>query len=168
MGKNKNLNKNSIGIELVNKGHKYSYENFPKSQIDSLIILCKKLKRNYKIKKKNFLGHSDIAPLRKMDPGEKFLKKLSKEKIGVWYKTDKQILKILDKNKKKTQFFINIHKMGYRYFNKKIEIRQKNHICFSRRYLPLNVTGKIDEKKTLQISSFLTNSKNKLDMVLLF
>ena len=48
-----------------------------------------------------------------MDPGEKFpWKKLSKEKIGVWYKTDKQILKILDKNKKKTQFFINIHKNG--------------------------------------------------------
>ena len=41
MGKTKNLNKNSIGIELVNKGHKYGYENFPKSQIDSLIILCK-------------------------------------------------------------------------------------------------------------------------------
>jgi len=160
-GKTKNLNKNSIGIELVNKGHKYGYENFPKSQIDSLIILCKKLKRNYKIKKKNFLGHSDIAPLRKMDPGEKFpWKKLSKEKIGVWYKTDKQILKILDKNKKKTQFFINIHKMGYRYFNKKRRLRSDKKIIFAfqRRYLPLNVTGKIDEK-TLQISSFLINSK---------
>ena len=45
------------------------------------------LKKKYKIKKENFLGHSDISPLRKIDPGEKFpWKKLSKFKIGLWYK----------------------------------------------------------------------------------
>ena len=45
--KNKNLNKNSIGIELVNKGHNYRYQNFTKEQINTLIKLCKKLKRKY-------------------------------------------------------------------------------------------------------------------------
>ena len=74
----KNLNKNSIGIELVNKGHFFGYENYSNLQINSLIKLCSKLKKKYKIHKENFLGHSDIAPYRKIDPGEKFpWKKLS-------------------------------------------------------------------------------------------
>ena len=51
-GKYKNLNKNSIGIELVNKGHKYGYNEFSKKQISSLIRLCKHLIKKYKIKKK--------------------------------------------------------------------------------------------------------------------
>ena len=68
----KNLNKNSIGIELVNKGHKFGYQNFTKIQIRNLLRLCKFLKKKFKIKRENFLGHSDIAPLRKIDPGEKF------------------------------------------------------------------------------------------------
>ena len=71
-GKYKNLNKNSIGIELVNKGHKFGYQSFTRIQINNLIKLCKNLKRKYKIKNKFILGHSDIAPLRKIDPGEKF------------------------------------------------------------------------------------------------
>ena len=71
----KNLNKNSLGIELVNKGHQFGYQSFSNVQIKNLIKLCKKLKKKYSIKKENFLGHSDIAPLRKIDPGENFLEK---------------------------------------------------------------------------------------------
>ncbi len=68
----KNLNENSLGIELVNKGHKYGYQSFTKKQITKLVRLCKKLKKKYKIKNNLILGHSDISPLRKIDPGEKF------------------------------------------------------------------------------------------------
>jgi len=83
-GKFENLNKNSIGIELVNKGHEFGYTNFKKKQITSLIKICKSLIRKYKIKGKNIVGHSDIAPLRKIDPGEKFpWQKLAKKKIGI-------------------------------------------------------------------------------------
>ena len=82
-----NLNKNSLGIELVNKGHRFGYQNFNTKQIASLIRLCKNLKKKYSIKRENFLGHSDIAPLRKIDPGEKFpWKKLSTHNLGRWYK----------------------------------------------------------------------------------
>ena len=85
-----NLNENSIGIELVNKGHEFGYQNFSNRQIKSLINLLKSLKKKYRIKKKNFLGHSDIAPLRKIDPGEKFpWEKLSKYNLGIWYKNKK-------------------------------------------------------------------------------
>ena len=51
-----NLNNKSIGIELVNKGHRFGYQKFTKKQIKSLIYLCKKLKKKYKIKSENFLG----------------------------------------------------------------------------------------------------------------
>ena len=71
----KNLNKNSIGIELVNKGHKFGYQNFSKAQIRNLIKLSIKIKKKYGIKKENFLGHSDIAPTRKQDPEKNFLGK---------------------------------------------------------------------------------------------
>ena len=64
-GKYKNLNKNSIGIELVNKGHQFGYSKFKKKQLGNLIKICKLLIRKYKIKKYNVLGHSDIAPLEK-------------------------------------------------------------------------------------------------------
>ena len=56
-GKYKNLNKNSIGIELVNKGHKLGYAEFRKKQISSLIRVCKILIKKYKIRKKNIVGH---------------------------------------------------------------------------------------------------------------
>ena len=53
-GRHKNLNENSIGIELVNKGHQFGYTSFKKKQISSLIKLCKKLIKKYKIKKKKY------------------------------------------------------------------------------------------------------------------
>jgi len=81
-GKYKNLNKNSIGIEITNKGHRFGYTSFKKKQLLSLIKICKKLINKYNIKKENIVGHSDIAPLRKIDPGEKFpWKELAKKKL---------------------------------------------------------------------------------------
>ena len=68
----KSLNKYSIGIEINNPGHDHGYKKFNSKQIFSLIKLLKYLKKKYNIKKQNILGHSDIAPYRKKDPGEKF------------------------------------------------------------------------------------------------
>ena len=156
-----NLNLNSIGIELVNKGHKFGYQNFSSLQIKRLIYLCKKLKKKYKIKEENFLGHSDIAPLRKIDPGEKFpWEKLSNFGLGIWYKFKDDFFKI-SKNSQKKNFFKNIHKIGYRYFNKNLRNQKNDRLlikAFQRRYLPNQVTGNIDYK-TYKISHFLANSK---------
>ena len=151
-----NLNKNSVGIELQNKGHNLGYEKFPNSQINSLIKLSKSLKKRYKIKKENFLGHSDIAPLRKKDPGEKFpWKKLSKLGIGKWYKIKKLNFNY-SKKKSEKLFFKNLRQIGYRYF--KILERSKNDKlvirAFQRKYNPKNVSGIIDPQ-TLKISHFL-------------
>ena len=70
--KYQSLNKNSIGIEVANPGHRHGYKRFTNSQIRSLIKLSRFLIKKYKINLKNILGHSDIAPERKKDPGEKF------------------------------------------------------------------------------------------------
>ncbi|MDA7715633.1 N-acetylmuramoyl-L-alanine amidase [Pelagibacteraceae bacterium] len=153
-----NLNNNSIGIELVNKGHKYGYQNFSNEQIKSLIRLCKNLKKKYSIKKENFLGHSDIAPLRKIDPGEKFpWEKLSTHKLGKWYKENKDKDEI-NPSQIEVSFFKNLQKLGYRYFSiHKRNIKDKKIIkSFQQHYLPNNVTGKIDQK-TYKISHFLTH-----------
>ena len=151
-----NLNYSSIGIELVNKGHKFGYEKFTIKQIKSLIFLCKKLKKKYGIKNENFLGHSDIAPLRKIDPGEKFpWKKLSRFEIGMWYKSQK---KFTFKKNVRNIFFKNLSKIGYRYFTISLEKKTDKFIIksFQRRYLPEKVSGKIDQK-TLNISHFLAS-----------
>ena len=152
----KNLNTNSIGIELVNKGHRFGYQNFSKKQIKSLIRLCTNLKKKYSIRKENFLGHSDIAPLRKIDPGEKFpWKKLSIYNLGKWFKKGPNNL-LQNKKKIETLFFKNLRKIGYKYFNltKRNATDRRIIKSFQLHYLPKNVTGKID-KKTHEISHFL-------------
>ena len=158
-----NLNKYSIGIELVNKGHEFGYEKFTIPQINNLIKLCQNLKKKYKIKNSNIVGHSDIAPLRKQDPGEKFpWQKLKKNKIGIWYKMLQSKSVNLNHKKFKKLFFKNLFKIGYRYFDKNRRTKKDIFLieAFQRRFLPNKVTGKIDQK-TFKISHFLaTHLKN--------
>jgi N-acetylmuramoyl-L-alanine amidase len=77
--KDKNLNNNSIGIELENKGHDHGYTKFTSKQYGSLKELINFLKINYRLNDECILFHSDISPNRKKDPGEKF----NLNKIGV-------------------------------------------------------------------------------------
>ena len=102
--------------------------NFKTKQILALVKLCKKLIKKYKIKKKNIVGHSDIAPLRKKDPGEKFpWKYLSKKKIGIWHDcksaflTKNRKLRVIKKNDigKFAKFLI---KIGYCVLPKKTNV----------------------------------------------
>tara|TARA_Y100000741_G_C18135355_1_gene510855 strand:- start:100 stop:822 length:723 start_codon:yes stop_codon:yes gene_type:complete len=154
-----NLNKYSIGIELVNKGHEFGYEKFTIPQVNNLIKLCLNLKKKYKIKNSNIVGHSDIAPLRKKDPGEKFpWQKLKKNKIGIWYKKLQSKSLKLNDQKVKSLFFKNLFRIGYRYFYKNRRTEKDIFLikAFQRRFLPNKVTGKIDQK-TLKISHFLAN-----------
>ena len=159
----KNLNKNSIGIELINKGHEFGYEKFSKVQISKLIKLCLNLKRKYNIKDSNIVGHSDIAPLRKQDPGEKFpWKKLQKKKLGIWYKNFKFKSKGQINKKNVKSFYKNLFKIGYRYFDQNKRTSKDALIvkAFQRRFLPREITGQINEK-TYIISQFLAiRSKN--------
>jgi len=66
------VNSASIGIELVHPGHEWGYREFMEPQIDALIDLCKGLISQYDISLERILGHEDVAPGRKQDPGELF------------------------------------------------------------------------------------------------
>jgi len=86
------INSRSIGIEIENKGHDYGYEDYPDIQIASVVGLCKNLIEKYGIKPLNIVGHSDIAPSRKKDPGEKFpWRLLAMNGIGVYPSADELI-----------------------------------------------------------------------------
>ena len=82
---NDDLNSASIGIELVNPGHERGYRAFPALQMQSLVALSRDIMGRYGIDPQDVLGHSDVAPDRKRDPGELFdWKMLAGKGIGLW------------------------------------------------------------------------------------
>ena len=142
------LNYKSIGIEVSNPGHEYGYRKFNDKQIKSLIWITKICIKKYKIDKKNIVGHSDIAPLRKIDPGEKFpWKFLSKRKIGIWHNINSKILKSSRKknSKEKLSEFTNyLKKIGYNIEYSNLNELKKILTVFQMRFRPELINGKLD------------------------
>ena len=78
-------NSRSIGIEIANPGHDFGYPEFGKRQIAAVIMLCKGILTRHTISRHNIVAHSDVAPARKQDPGEKFPWRLLYESgVGLW------------------------------------------------------------------------------------
>jgi N-acetylmuramoyl-L-alanine amidase len=89
----RDVNARSIGIEIVNPGHEFGYRSFPDIQIEAVIELAREVIQRRKIPAARVLGHSDVAPARKMDPGELFpWGKLALAGIGLWPQTRKHPL----------------------------------------------------------------------------
>ena len=162
----KSINKNSIGIEISNPGHRYKYLKFNKEQIKSVLRLSKHLINKYKIKPKYILGHSDISPERKIDPGEKFpWKFLSRRKIGYWHDINQKML-IKGRNQKITKldkdiFFKNLKKIGY-----SVNLRKKHNkylikliSAFQRRFRQEAISGFIDKECLIISKNLIKNLK---------
>ena len=158
------LNRYSIGIEIQNPGHENFYEKFSNKQMNSVKKLLRFLTKKYRLNCKNILGHSDIAPNRKKDPGENFpWKELAKHKLAQWYKLDEKKLKqhrlkninSSDENK----FFINLYKIGYTRVQLKSSAIKKRLItkAFQRRFRQSLVNG-ICDKECLILSKNLLKS----------
>ena len=155
------LNKNSIGIEIQNPGHSNNYKNFSSKQLNSLKFLLKNLITKYKIKLSNILGHSDIAPERKKDPGEKFpWKKFSQNNLAIWHRLKESSLR---KNRKKRlnkvdekKFMKNLYKIGYKKIRKLNFNTNKKFItkAFQRRFRQRLING-IPDKECFLISNNL-------------
>ena len=154
----KSLNKYSIGIEIQNSGHDNKYENFSQKQVTSIKKLLKYLINEYKVNSKNVLGHSDIAPDRKKDPGEKFpWKELAKSNLSQWHNLDENKLKrkrLISLNLvEENNFMMNLNKIGYfKTSQKKIIIK-----AFQRHFRQKLING-IPDQECLIISKNLLKS----------
>jgi N-acetylmuramoyl-L-alanine amidase len=161
------LNKHSIGIEINNPGHEHKYKKFSKKQINSVLKLSKFLVKKYKIKSTCILGHSDISPSRKKDPGEKFpWKYLSENNIGYWHNLNQDlILKkrgINIEKKQKLKFIKNLNKIGY---SKNHNYSDKKYIrfittAFQRRFRQHLINGIIDLECLLISNSLVKKNKS--------
>jgi len=145
----KSLNQYSIGIEISNPGHDHKYKRFSSKQILSLIKLLKYLIKKYDIKKQNILGHSDIAPNRKKDPGEKFpWRKLAMKNLCEWHTLNERIIKKYRSLKvtsyEEKIFLKNLNNIGF----SKISGKNKLYavIAFQRKYRQSLINGKIDKE----------------------
>lgn len=132
------INSASIGIEIVNPGHEWGYRPFPKEQMKSVRRLSKKIIKRHNIERRNVIGHSDIAPERKLDPGELFdWDYLAKHKIAVNRRFDNLIDPIWSED----NFIQKLQIYGYGDAS-----RDKLITAFQRRFRPNLVNGKIDSE----------------------
>ena len=160
----KSLNKYSIGVEIQNSGHDHKYENFTQKQIISTKKLLKYLINKYKVKSKNVLGHSDIAPDRKKDPGEKFpWKELAKSKLSQWYNLSENKLKqkrlILLNLAEESIFMTNLRKIGYlKTSQQNNNIKKRKIIKAFQRHFRQNLINGISDQECLIISKDLLKS----------
>lgn len=128
------INARSIGIELVNPGHAFGYRPFPEPQMAAVSALCRDIVQRHGILACNVVGHSDVAPRRKMDPGELFdWKRLAEAGIGLW-PADSEIC-IMDPDVVAEM----LAKVGYEMADPIAALR-----AFQRHFRPERVTGRID------------------------
>lgn len=81
----RDINSRSIGIEIHNRGHEADYPDFPEAQMDAVIALCRDIVGRLAIAPERVLAHSDVAPRRKLDPGERFdWRRLHEAGVGHW------------------------------------------------------------------------------------
>ena len=150
------INSESIGIEMDNSGHHYDFENYTTKQINSLIQLLKYISIKFNINKQNILGHSDISPYRKIDPGERFpWKKLKKNNLSFFpnklfqntkNKIERYLKKKLNNQNKKYRLLYMLNKIGYdiRAAKKDIKIYYMLIKAYQMHYRQSLISGKLD------------------------
>lgn len=130
------INSASIGIEIVNPGHEFGYRPFPEAQIDSVIQLLGGIVERHGITRGNVVGHSDVAPARKEDPGELF----------PWYRLARLRLalprptkNLMDPHWSDAGFLLALERFGYDVTDGVAAIR-----AFQRRFRPEMIDGIVD------------------------
>jgi N-acetylmuramoyl-L-alanine amidase len=141
-----NVNGRSIGIELVNPGHEFGYEPFADAQIEALIDLAGAILKRHPVPASRVVGHSDVAPPRKTDPGELFpWAGLADYGIGLWPEHSARALKIPVETA--------LAEIGYG-VPPHVDWELKDTIAaFQRRFLPTTITGEADPETTRRIAA---------------
>lgn len=164
----RDINGRSIGIELVNPGHEFGYRAFPKAQMSSLITLAGAIVKRRKIPPRNVLGHSDVAPERKEDPGELFeWERLAASGIGLWPKIrrrwfggssfegfnfgpDERHAKIAETQKRLVSWGYEVPTNGV------LDARTTRVlVAFQRHFRPSNIEGRLDGETASRLAALL-------------
>ncbi|WP_210357978.1 MULTISPECIES: N-acetylmuramoyl-L-alanine amidase [Sphingomonas] len=130
------VNSASIGIEIVNPGHEWGYRPFPDAQVEAVVRLVAEVKDRHAITRGNVVGHSDIAPQRKRDPGELFpWARLARLRLALPRPTQK----LMDPMWTKAGFLLALERFGY-----DVTDPLAATMAFQRRFRPELVDGEID------------------------
>ncbi len=133
------INARSIGIELVNPGHEFGYRPFPEAQMTALIELGIVLTARHAIPRRRVLGHSDVAPLRKDDPGELFdWQRLATAGLGLWTHGPAESSEMTEQKAKRL-----LGAIGYGYLDEDFAAVLR---AFQRHFRPAAVTGELDQE----------------------
>lgn len=131
------VNSASVGIELDNPGHALGYREFPAAQIDALLPLLADIVRRHNIPRANVVGHSDVAPARKIDPGELFpWDRLAECRLCL---PRPEKLELGDPFHNDGAFYLALERFGY-----DISAGKKTVEAFQRRWRPERIDGEID------------------------
>ena len=130
------VNSASIGIEIVNPGHELGYRPFPDAQIEALIPLVAAIKQRHGITRGNIVGHSDVAPARKQDPGELFpWGQLARLRLAL----PRPTRHLMDPGWSDAGFLLALERFGYDVTDKLAAV-----VAFQRRFRPELIDGEID------------------------
>ena len=130
------INSASVGIEIVNPGHDHGYRAFPPEQIAAVVRLVHGIKDKYEITRGNVVGHSDIAPTRKRDPGELFpWAELARRRLALPRPTKN----LMDPEWSQAGFLLALERFGYDVADPMAAI-----MAFQRRFRPELIDGEVD------------------------
>ena len=150
-----NVNGASIGIEIVNPGHEYGYRPFTRQQMDALVPLLAGIVERHQVPRANVVGHSDVAPARKQDPGELFdWARLARHKLAV----ARPIRGLVDPNRTDGGFLLALERYGYDVRDGPAAVA-----AFQRRFRPELIDGSIDgESRAILLQLLLDRERGHL------
>jgi len=159
----RDINSRSIGIEICNPGHDYGYPKFPRRQMRAVIALCKDIVKRNGIRPERVLAHSDVAPERKQDPGEKFpWALLHRNGIGHWVRPATTLrrkpFRLGDRGDEIRDVQRMLSAYGYEISeNGKFDERMKQVvIAFQRHFRPKRVDGALDPSTRITLNKLLS------------
>jgi N-acetylmuramoyl-L-alanine amidase len=158
-------NSRSIGIEIVNLGHDHGCPDFPSAQIDAVIALCRDVIARHRIRAERVLAHSDIAPARKIDPGEKFpWDRLAAAGVGLWVEpapiADGPTLAPGDQGQEVEQLQMMLARYGYGLAISRLYDAMTRDVvaAFQRHFRPARIDGIADASTIDTLRRLLTAS----------
>jgi N-acetylmuramoyl-L-alanine amidase len=141
------INARSLGIEIVNPGHEFGYRPFPAAQMTAVIALALGILARHPIRPARVLGHSDVAPLRKEDPGELFdWQRLAVAGIGLWPQDSSAA--VLESG-----VALALKRIGYGYTDEDLTAVIR---AFQRHYRPGAITGSADSETRRRLAALLS------------